>query len=78
MGPGNVTKALRINLDCTGIDVTKAKSSIVIRQGIDLKDADIVISKRIGISKAQEKLWRFDIENKKVKEMVDASILCTK
>ena len=57
-GPGKLAQALHITKALYGCDVTK-KGPIYIVQGIELKKSDIVATKRIGISKEQERAWRF-------------------
>jgi DNA-3-methyladenine glycosylase len=61
-GPGNVGKALQLDLDDNDIDVTK-QGELYVVQGAAIPDADVEITPRIGISKAQDKLWRFVIRN---------------
>jgi DNA-3-methyladenine glycosylase len=57
-GPGKLAQALHITKALYGCDVTK-KGPIYITQGVEIKKSDIVASKRIGISKEQERAWRF-------------------
>lgn len=59
-GPGNVGKAFQLNREHNHIDVTTQGGLYVVR-GIEIPDADVEITPRIGISKAQDKLWRFVI-----------------
>lgn len=61
-GPGNVGKALQLNREDNHIDVTQ-QGELYVVPGIEVPDADIEITPRIGISKAQDKLWRFAIRN---------------
>jgi DNA-3-methyladenine glycosylase len=63
-GPGNVGKALQLTREDNHIDVTK-EGALYVVQGIIVPDADIDITPRIGISKAQDKLWRFVINKDK-------------
>lgn len=60
-GPGNIGKALQLTRADNHIDVTKHGELYVV-QGTTLPDSEIEITKRIGISKAQDKLWRFVIK----------------
>jgi DNA-3-methyladenine glycosylase len=62
-GPGKLTKALQITVKQTGIDVTNSSSELLVRKDTD-EDLrfEIVSSKRIGVSKAQNKPWRFYIK----------------
>lgn len=57
-GPGRLTKALDIGLNVNGVDVT-IPSSIIVESGITPKS--ILVSSRIGINKAKNKLWRYVI-----------------
>ena len=63
-GPGNVGKALQLNRDENDVDVTR-KGELYVVQGTAIPDADVEITPRIGISKAQDKLWRFVINKDK-------------
>jgi DNA-3-methyladenine glycosylase len=58
-GPGNVAKSLAIDLRHGGIDVTHSSSEIVLYDAMDVHPHEIQCTPRIGISQAQEKLWRF-------------------
>ncbi|MGB8467628.1 MAG: DNA-3-methyladenine glycosylase [Candidatus Babeliales bacterium] len=59
-GPGKIGQALHITLQDNHIDVTK-KGALYITEGITVLPNQIHATKRIGISKAQERLWRFVI-----------------
>ena len=59
-GPGKLTQALQITKNVYGIDVTK-KGQLYVMDGIEVSQKNICYAKRIGISKAQEKKWRFYI-----------------
>lgn len=60
-GPGNLTKSLKIDLSFNGSDLTSL-GTLFIARGY-LKDTEkILYSKRIGISKGIEKLWRFFLD----------------
>jgi len=58
-GPGRLTKALDINKSHNGLNLTKKRSILQIEDGIRPKN--ILVTPRIGISKAKEKYWRFMI-----------------
>jgi DNA-3-methyladenine glycosylase len=60
-GPGRLTKALDINKSHNGLNLTKKRSILQIEDGIRPKN--ILVTPRIGISKAKEKYWRFLILN---------------
>jgi len=57
-GPGNICKALQLTLAHNDIDMTQ-KGTLYITQGIKIAPEAVHATKRIGISKAQEHLWRF-------------------
>jgi len=60
-GPGRLTKALDINKSHNGLNLTNKQSILQIEDGI--KPKKIVITTRIGISRAQEKCWRYLLSN---------------
>ncbi len=60
-GPGRLTKALDINKSHNGLKLTKKRSILQIEDGIRPKN--ILVTPRIGISRAKEKYWRFLISN---------------
>ncbi|MGB8086540.1 MAG: DNA-3-methyladenine glycosylase [Nitrososphaeraceae archaeon] len=57
IGPGRVTEAMSISMAHNGLDVTQETSCISIHQGLDIDD--IITSARIGISKANDRPWRY-------------------
>ncbi len=58
-GPGRTAKALRITTEHIGIDVTRGSSELVIYEEEPLAETDIIVTKRIGLSKGVDKPWRF-------------------
>ncbi len=60
-GPGNLTKALKVDLRFNGYDLTK-KGLLFIARGYLNEWEKIASSPRIGISRGKEKLWRFYLE----------------
>jgi DNA-3-methyladenine glycosylase len=56
-GPGRLTKALSINLTHYGADLTKGP--ITLHEAQNIADENVLITPRIGISKATEKHLRF-------------------
>ena len=59
-GPGKLTQALAITLADDGTDFLSKKSRIqVLDSGIELRDEQIEVTARIGISKAKDFPWRF-------------------
>lgn len=59
-GPAKLTQALDITKNEYGEDLTK-KSNLYIVDGFQIKKSDIVSRPRIGIKKANDKLWNFKI-----------------
>lgn len=59
-GPGKVCKALGINKDYSGIDLTGDKIFFIDQPNV--KASEIGISKRIGITKSTNFPWRFYIK----------------
>lgn len=64
-GPGVVAKMLAIDRTHAHIDVTNPLSEIYIIKGPKIDDALIAVTRRIGISVAQELPWRFHLVTKK-------------
>ena len=60
-GPGKVCQSLRIDRRHSGIDLTGEK--IFILESEKIKDGDIGVSKRIGITKSVNLPWRFFVRN---------------
>lgn len=60
-GPGKVGQAFSITLAHDGIDITHFHSSLFLTEGINVNEQAIKSSKRIGITKNAEVLWRFFI-----------------
>jgi DNA-3-methyladenine glycosylase len=68
-GPGKITQALNINKCQNGMDMTDPKNELHIEFGIEPSLLHIIATKRIGISQATNKKWRFvcnDILNTKI------------
>lgn len=61
IGPGRVAEAMSITLAHNGLDVTLRTSPISVHQGLEV--ADFITSKRVGISKAVDKPWRYAASN---------------
>lgn len=57
-GPGKLAQALAITKELYGIDVT-TQGPLYVTQGVNVPHSAICSTTRIGISKAQEKKWRF-------------------
>jgi DNA-3-methyladenine glycosylase len=61
-GPGKLTKAMQITVEQNGVDLTDRSSEILIRGDLEEgRKFEIVHSRRIGVSRAKDKLWRFYI-----------------
>ena len=60
-GPGKICKALNINRDHYGADLTCNQIFIINQPVVDKKN--IIVSKRIGISKSIDLPWRFYIKD---------------
>jgi len=60
-GPGKVCQAFSIDRTYSGIDLTGNK--IFILNGEKIKSKEIGVSKRIGIARSVDLLWRFFIKN---------------
>lgn len=58
-GPGRLAKALNVTKDHNSIDLTDAASQLVIFDDEPLAETEIVVTKRIGLSKGIDKPWRF-------------------
>jgi len=58
-GPGKIGQALQLTTDHNGIDVTKPSELYISEGNYIATPSDILITPRIGISKAQDTLWRF-------------------
>jgi DNA-3-methyladenine glycosylase len=57
IGPGRITQAMSITLAHNGLDVTQESSLITIHRGQEI--TDVIASKRIGISRAVDRPWRY-------------------
>ncbi len=63
-GPGRLTKALSIGKEHNGIDLT-VRGPLYIAHYVNIDKEYIVATKRIGITKATDKLWRFIVKDNK-------------
>jgi DNA-3-methyladenine glycosylase len=57
-GPGKLTQALSIGLELNGSDLSLGPI-VIARRPREWRDVEVVASKRIGITKAADLLWRF-------------------
>ena len=60
-GPGKICQAFKINRDHWGADLTGTKIFIIDQPIVDIKN--IIVTKRIGISKSVDLPWRFYIKD---------------
>jgi DNA-3-methyladenine glycosylase len=60
-GPGKICQAMSINKTHYGLDLTGNK--VYILDAPNIKEEDIVVSKRIGIKKSIDLPWRFYIKD---------------
>lgn len=58
-GPGKLTEALGIGLECNGADLTREPFDLLARE--EGWSGEVVASPRIGITKAVERPWRFSL-----------------
>jgi DNA-3-methyladenine glycosylase len=68
-GPGKLTQALSITNVLNGEDMTDSKSRLHIEEGVN--PVAIVTTKRIGISQAVDKKWRFIIPDATVERYLN-------
>ena len=59
-GPAKLTQALKITKKEYGEDLTK-RSSLYVIDGLEVKKSQILSGPRIGIKKANDKMWNFKI-----------------
>ncbi|MGI0017350.1 MAG: DNA-3-methyladenine glycosylase [Nitrosotalea sp.] len=59
-GPAKLTQALKITKKEYGEDLTK-RSSLYVTDGLEIKKSEILSRPRIGIKKANDKMWNFKI-----------------
>lgn len=59
-GPAKLTQALKITKKEYGEDLTK-RSGLYVIEGLEIKKSEILSGPRIGIKKANEKMWNFTI-----------------
>lgn len=57
-GPGRLTQAMGITLHHNNINLLQS-NELFLTQGIEVDAKKIIATKRIGISRATEMLWRF-------------------
>ncbi|MDX1935358.1 MAG: DNA-3-methyladenine glycosylase [Capsulimonadales bacterium] len=62
-GPGRLGQAFAITRDLDGVDLTRADSAILIAEGDDVNDDDVITTTRIGITRGVELPWRFYVQS---------------
>jgi DNA-3-methyladenine glycosylase len=67
-GPGKLCKKLNITKEQNGIDVTTSSDFYILESGLK---PHFKTTRRIGINKGQERLWRFVIEDVLVSKKLD-------
>jgi DNA-3-methyladenine glycosylase len=61
-GPGKLCRGLDIDLSHNGVALFDASSAIYLAPGQNLAKREILATTRIGISKAQDRLWRYIVK----------------
>lgn len=64
-GPGKLCRQWQIDKKMNGVDLLDANSPLWLSSGKLRRDENIEISPRIGLSVAQDRLWRFSIRGNK-------------
>lgn len=59
-GPAKLTQALKITKKEYGEDLTK-RSNLFVLDGLEIKKSEIFAGPRVGIKKANDKMWNFKI-----------------
>jgi DNA-3-methyladenine glycosylase len=62
-GPGKLCREWEISRAHNGFTLMSSRSDIWIERAPKLADEDVVITPRIGISSAQDLMWRFCVKN---------------
>jgi len=62
-GPGKLCRKLEIDLSHNGLPLFDSKSPLFITPGKGAAESDILATARIGISKAQDRLWRYIVKS---------------
>jgi DNA-3-methyladenine glycosylase len=68
-GPGKIGQALHLTRADNDIDLTK-KGELYVIEGIKIPAKSIDVTPRIGIKKAQDKLWRFVINKEATQTLI--------
>ena len=64
-GPGRLCKSMNIGRDLYGADLCDSRSDIWINPGDKYSESEIEASSRVGVTTAQDKLWRFYVKEHK-------------
>ncbi|MBS1992785.1 MAG: DNA-3-methyladenine glycosylase [Cyanobacteria bacterium SZAS LIN-3] len=62
-GPGKLCRGLQIDLSHNGLALFDSASPLYIAPGKTVAESDILATARIGISKAQDRLWRYIVKS---------------
>ncbi len=64
-GPGKLCKQLQIDLKFNGLPLFDDKQQLYLLPGRTISDEEVAVSRRIGISKAVDRPWRFYLKDDK-------------
>ena len=62
-GPGRLCKTMSIDMELYGADLCSSKSGLWICPAEKFAEEEIEVSPRVGVSSAEDKLWRFFIKD---------------
>jgi DNA-3-methyladenine glycosylase len=62
-GPGRLSKTMEIDMGLYGADLCSTNSDLWISPAEKFPQEEIAISARVGVSSAEDKLWRFFVKN---------------
>lgn len=62
-GPGKLCRQWGIDRTHNGLNLMDPSSEIWLAKGVLLPNDEVMITERIGLSVAQERLWRFSVKN---------------
>jgi DNA-3-methyladenine glycosylase len=58
-GPGKLCRQWKIDRSHNGLNLMDSKSEIWLAKGESIPDEQVIVTRRIGLSVAQDQLWRF-------------------
>lgn len=62
-GPGKLCRQWGIDRTHNGLNLMDPASEIWLAKGVSIPDDDVIITQRIGLSVAQERMWRFAVKD---------------